>query len=81
MQHVPRNRSCKGAEEVKDYTNTEMAAAIDELIHNAKHRQMLKEKLIDGLTYAEIAERHEISERCAWTIICRNKDRLFKKLP
>ena len=66
---------------MKDYTNTDMAAAIDDLIHNAKHRQMLKEKLIDGLTYAEIAEIHDISERNAWTIICRNKDKIFKKLP
>lgn len=65
---------------MKDYTNTEMATVIDELIHNAKHRQMLKEKLIDGLTYAEIAELHDISERSAWTIICRNKDKIFRKL-
>ena len=63
-----------------DYTNTDREKAIDEYIHSAKYREILKEKLIDGLTYAEIAERHGMSDRHAWQIVCKYKNILFSRL-
>jgi DNA-directed RNA polymerase specialized sigma24 family protein len=45
---------------------------IDEFIRGHKadrNRCMLKDKLIDGLTYEEIAERYEMSVRQVKTII------------
>lgn len=44
-------------------TNTEIAHAIDEWCHNARHREALKGRLIDGLTNGEIADRMHVDER------------------
>lgn len=60
-----------------DYSNFDMERAIDEFVHNQKYREILKDKLIDGLSYTEIANRRQITERHAWTIVCRHKNRLF----
>lgn len=44
-------------------TNTEIARAIDEWCHNARHREALKGRMIDGLTNGEIADRMHVDER------------------
>ena len=44
-------------------TNTELAERISEYIHSERDRQILKMKLIDGLTYEKIAETVEMSPR------------------
>ena len=36
-----------------DYTNSQISSVIDEHIHHAIHRQMLKDRLIDGMTYEQ----------------------------
>ena len=46
-------------------TNTEIANAIDEWCHNARHREALKCKMIDGFTNGEIAARMHVDERTA----------------
>ena len=46
-----------------DYTNSQISSLIDEHIHHALHRQMLKDRLIDGMTYEQIAEKHDITAR------------------
>lgn len=63
-----------------EYSNADMARAIDEYVHNAKYREILKDKLIDGLSYKEIADKGKISERHAWTIVCRFKNKFFDEL-
>ena len=44
-------------------TNSELAERISEYIHSERDRQILKMKLIDGLTYEKIAETVEMSPR------------------
>ena len=44
-------------------TNTELAEIIGENIHSERDRQILRMKLIDGLTYEKIAETVEMSPR------------------
>ena len=44
-------------------TNSELAELIGEHIHSERDRQILKMKLIDGLTYEKIAETVEMSPR------------------
>jgi DNA-directed RNA polymerase specialized sigma24 family protein len=63
-----------------EYTNSEIAHCIDEHIHNALHRAMLKDRLIDGLTYEQIAELRDRSVRQTKTIIYRAEARLFAHL-
>ena len=44
-------------------TNSELAELIGEHIHSERDRQIMKLKLIDGLTYEKIAEIYEMSPR------------------
>ena len=63
-----------------DYTNSQISSVIDEHIHHALHRQMLKDRLIDGMTYEQIAEKHDITDRQTKNIIYKSMDRLIKYL-
>ena len=63
-----------------DYTNSQISSLIDEHIHHAIHRQMLKDRLIDGMTYEQIAEKHGITARQTKNIIYKSMDRLIKYL-
>ena len=45
------------------YSNTQIANLIDEYIHSERDRKILKDRLINGLTYAELEDRHGLSER------------------
>ena len=63
-----------------DYTNSQISSLIDEHIHHALHRQMLKDRLIDGMTYEQIAEKHDITSRQTKNIIYKSMDRLIKYL-
>jgi hypothetical protein len=49
--------------ELPNYTNEEMSALIDSVIHDKRARLVLKLRLCDHLTYAEIAEYPEVN-RC-----------------
>ena len=46
-----------------DYTNSQISSVIDEHIHHALHRKMLIDRLIDGMTYEQIADKHDITAR------------------
>ena len=43
------------------YTNSEIQSMIDEHIHNQKYREIMRMRLVDGLTYEKIAELVEMS--------------------
>ena len=60
-----------------DYTNSDIERVIDEYVHNKTHREILKAKLIDGDTYAEIARRFDHSDRWVWSLVCKYKDKIF----
>ena len=63
-----------------DYTNSQISSLIDEHIHHALHRKMLKDRLIDGMTYEQIAEKHDITARQTKNIIYKSMDRFIKYL-
>lgn len=50
-------------------TNSELAELIGEHIHSERDRQILKLKLIDGLTYEKIAEIYEMSPRYVRSLV------------
>ena len=62
----------------RDYTNSDVARAIDEYIHNAKYRDVLKDRLIDGLTFEELAEKHGYSVSHVKTIVYKGEAKIFK---
>ena len=63
-----------------EYTNSQISSVIDEHIHHALHRQMLKDRLIDGMTYEQIAEKHDITERQTKNIIYKATEKILKYL-
>lgn len=54
---------------MREYTNSEMNHLIDEHIHNAKHRKILKAVYIDGYTHESIAEMVDLTPRRVSAII------------
>ena len=63
-----------------EYTNSQISSIIDEHIHHALHRQMLKDRLIDGMTYEQIAEKHDITDRQTKNIIYKATEKILKYL-
>lgn len=77
MQHLSRFGTHQGSQMKREYTNSEVEKAISELIHNAKHRDILRDRLIDGLTYEELAEKHHYSVTHIKTIVYKGEARIF----
>ena len=50
-------------------TNSELAELIGEHIHSERDRQIMRLKLIDGLTYEKIAEIFEMSPRYVRSLV------------
>jgi len=67
-------------ENMINYTNSEIAEAIDECIHSERDRQILKRRLIDGVCFEPLAEEFEISVRQVKRIVYLNQEKVFKHL-
>ena len=56
-----------------DYDNIEIIHKIARRIHSARDRAIVKDKLIEGLTYKEIAEKYNLSVRGCQYIVRKAK--------
>lgn len=68
---------------MREYSRTEIEAAIDEWIigRNAeRNRKVLKSRLIDGLTFEALAEKYDMSVRQIQNIVYKMQEILFKHL-
>jgi len=65
---------------MKDYTNSQIAALIDEHIHSDRDRRILKRRLVDGICYEPLAEEFDMSDRQIKRIIYKLQEHLFKYL-
>ena len=63
-----------------DYSNSQIANAIDEWIHSERDRRILKRRLIDGVCYEPLAEEFGLSVRQTKNIIYKAQDQLFRHL-
>ena len=63
-----------------EYTNSQMNQLIDEHIHNARNRVILRLRYIDGMTYEKIAEKMDMSTQQIKTIVYRSQEKLLKHL-
>lgn len=61
-------------------SRSQIEGIIFEWIFNKKHRDILIDRLLDGMTYQEIAEKHDISIQQTKNIIYKAQDKLFKHL-
>jgi DNA-directed RNA polymerase specialized sigma24 family protein len=58
-------------------SRSEIAWLIEEYCFVARDREILKSRWLDGLTFEEIATKHDISERQAKNIIRKNRERVL----
>ena len=63
---------------MREYTNSEVSDAIDDLIHSERDRAILKRRLIDGITYERLAEEFELSVAQIKRIVYKGENRIFK---
>ena len=70
----------KSEGEMIEYSNSQISDLIDDYIHNARNRAILKDRLIDGLTYERIAEIYDMSYQQVRTIIYREQEKIFRHI-
>lgn len=63
-----------------DIPNDAIAATIDRWVKGSRNREIMKDRLIDAMTYERIAEKHELSVRYVKTLIYRLEDKVFEHL-
>lgn len=63
-----------------EYTNSEMFNLIDEYIHHARDRRVMKDRLINGYGIEALAEKYEVSVSQMKRIVDKNQELLFKYL-
>lgn len=65
---------------MKDYSRSEISAAIDEWIFNERDRAILKRRLLDGIPYEPLAEEFDLSVAQIKRIVYKSRGKLFKHL-
>lgn len=63
-----------------EYTNSQIREAIAEWIHSSRDRMILSDRLIDGLTFDKLAEKHDMSDRQIRRIVYKLQEQLFKHI-
>ena len=66
--------------ELPPYTTDQMSELIDQHIHKILYRAVLKLKLLDGMTYEEVAEEVGLSVQQTKTIVYKCMQTLIKYL-
>ena len=65
---------------MRDYSRSELTAAIDEWILNEKHRAILKRRLLDGICFEPLAEEFDMSVRQIKRIVYKSQEILFRHI-
>lgn len=73
------NQKVTSAEDASNYSNFDFILFLVEYIHNAKHREILYDRFVDGMTFAELENKHFISERQLKRIV-KKADHFFINL-
>ena len=61
------------------YTTDEINHFIEQYVHNAKYREILRLKLIDGYTFEETAEKMKMCDRQIKNIV-KKYSRMFTEI-
>lgn len=63
---------------MKEYTNSQIGAVIDEYIHSERDRAIAKRRFIDGLCYEPLAEEFDMSVNQIRRIVYKTQDIVFR---
>ena len=61
-------------------SNSEVCYLIDQWIRNERDRAILKDRLINGLTFERLAEKHDMSVRQTKNIVYKSMEKLASRL-
>lgn len=65
---------------MKDISNSEISAIIDEYVRGERDRRIMKLRLIDCLTYEKIAEKVDMSVRQIKNIVYKHEMTVYRHL-
>ena len=63
-----------------DYTNSEVSAVIDEIIHSERDRRVLKMWLCDSVPQERIAEVEDMSPAQVGRIVRKGREKVFRRM-
>lgn len=63
-----------------EYTNTEIYNLIDDYIHHARDRRVMKDRLINGYGIEALAEKYDMSVSQLKRIVDKYQEMLFSHL-
>ena len=61
-------------------SNSEVCYLIDQWIRNERDRAILKDRLINGLTFERLAEKHDMSVRQTKNIVYKATEKLVSRI-
>lgn len=65
---------------MKEYSNSDISAVIDEYVHSERDRNILKRRFCDGICQEPLAEEFRMSVRQIQNIIYKYQYLIFKHL-
>ena len=65
---------------MREYRNSTILRLIGDWIHDERNRKILVDRLIRGLTYEQIAERHYLSVTQVKRIVYKEQEKLFRHM-
>ena len=60
-----------------DISNSDIEKAINEWIHNKRNRDILHDRLIDGIVFDKIAEKYDLTPQQVKNIVRKGKETVF----
>ena len=70
----------KSMKDLSDIKNSDIKNAIDEYIHSERDRAVLLDRLVNGLTFEKLGEKHDLSEIQVKRIVYKFKDDVYRHL-
>ena len=61
-------------------SNSEVCYLIDQWIRSERDRTILKDRLINGLTFERLAEKHDMSVRQTKNIVYKSMEKIVSRL-
>lgn len=65
---------------MRDYSRSEIEAAITEWVLNERDRAVIRRRLIDGSTYESLAEEFDLSVSQVKRIVYKAQEKVFRHL-
>ena len=63
-----------------DYSRSQIEAVIEEWVLNERDRNVMKRRLIDGITYERLAEEFDMSPSQIKRIVYKCEDKIFRHI-